>query len=682
MSLWLMVFLLAPMVSSRAVELTWEFSVQLRATVQSSPPQILLQWPQDVVGAPQNYVVYRKEKAASAWGSPVTLPGTVTQYLDTAVVAGAGYEYQVHKLAGSYEGYGYIYAASGLPLVEARGKIILLVDDSFSSALQSELSRLEQDLVGDGWTVLRHDVSRSASVENVKALIRNDYNGDPANVNTLFLFGHIPVPYSGDIAPDGHVEDRGAWPADVFYGELTSTWTDSQVNDTTAVDRRRWNVPGDGKYDQSVTPSNVELQVGRVDLANMPGRKVLGGPATFPAEVDLLRNYLNKDHNFRHKLYTAQPRGIVHNGAGDKEGAAPAASAWRNFAPFFGAGTTRLCANGEFLPILRTNDYLWSYATDGGDYNNLANLGGTGGFNGGTTTDLVEQDIKTVFVMMVGSHFGYWDLEDDMMRAVLATPHYGLSCAFAGSPHWFFHHMALGETLGYSARLAQNNLAAGLYRNQVNQGAGQVHVALMGDPALRMHPVAPPAGLTGYVDAGGAHLQWTPSSEPVLGYHVYRSGNPAGPFLRVNNELLAGNTFIDPSAAGGTYMVRSVKLETSASGSYYNPSQGVFLTLTGQLDSDGDGMTDAAETLAGTDPHDPASVLKVISTSVNSARLVTITWSSVSGKSYRVALKGRITDADYTFVSPLIVGDGSGSSSWSWQLPADQSGFLRIVLIP
>ena len=151
--------------------------------------------------------------------------------------------------------------------------------------------------------------------------------------------------------------------------------------------------------------------------------------------------------------------------------------------------------------------------------------------------------------------------------------------------------MALGETLGYSARLAQNNLAAGLYRNQVNQGAGQVHVALMGDPASRIHPVAPPAGLTGYVDATGAHLQWTPSSEPVLGYHVYRSGNPAGPFLRVNNELLAGNTFIDRSATGGTYMVRAVKLETSASGSYYNPSQGVFLTLTGQLDSDGDGMT-------------------------------------------------------------------------------------------
>ena len=82
-------------------------------------------------------------------------------------------------------------------------------------------------------------------------------------------------------------------------------------------------------------------------------------------------------------------------------------------------------------------------------------------------------------MMMVGSHFGYWDLEDDMMRAVLATPHYGLSCAFAAA-RIGFSSMALGETLGYSARLAQNNLAAGLYRNQVDQGAGQVHVTLWG----------------------------------------------------------------------------------------------------------------------------------------------------------------------------------------------------------
>ena len=45
-------------------------------------------------------------------------------------------------------------------------------------------------------------------------------------------FGHVPVPYSGDIVPDGHMPDHvGAWPCDGFYGDMDGTWTDNAVND-------------------------------------------------------------------------------------------------------------------------------------------------------------------------------------------------------------------------------------------------------------------------------------------------------------------------------------------------------------------------------------------------------------------------------------------------------------------
>jgi len=52
---------------------------------------------------------------------------------------------------------------------------------------------------------------------------------------------------------------------------------------------------------QSTFPAPLKLMVGRVDLANMPGRLTYGGPASFPSELELLRNYLNKDHKFRAK---------------------------------------------------------------------------------------------------------------------------------------------------------------------------------------------------------------------------------------------------------------------------------------------------------------------------------------------------------------------------------------------
>src|SRR5262249_57416229 len=126
-----------------------------------------------------------------------------------------------------------------------------------------ELARLQQDLVGDGWTVLRHDVprmvvdpantsssvwaARSNELASVKALIKADYTADTNNVTAVFFVGHVPVPYSGKVAPDGHSGHIGAWPADMFYGDMSGLWTDSIWNTTTASDTRNWNVPGDGK---------------------------------------------------------------------------------------------------------------------------------------------------------------------------------------------------------------------------------------------------------------------------------------------------------------------------------------------------------------------------------------------------------------------------------------------------
>jgi hypothetical protein len=574
-----LLLLVATVTTSRAVEKTIEYAVQASASVEESPAKITLHWPQDSCTEPQCYTIFRKTPGASSWGKPISLPGTASEYVDKNVASGTTYEYQIVKTTPNYTGYGYVCAGIKAPLNENRGRLLLVVDKTHAASLNEELERLRQDIVGDGWTVTRLDVAPTDSVVSVKALIKAQYAADPANVKAVFLFGHVPVPYSGDIVPDGHAPDhQGAWPCDGFYGDMDGVWTDRIVRDLKAADARNRNVPGDGKYDQSTFPAALKLMVGRVDLSKMPGRLTYGGPGTFPEELELLRNYLNKDHNFRHKQFDLPRRGVVGDYFGVRDGEAFAASGWRNLASFFDAAhVTTLSDEGTWISNLSSNSYLWAYGCGPGSFTSIGGLGKSDSFHDGVTTELYKNDPKAAFTMLFGSWLGDWDSEDNFQRAALALPSYGLTCVCSGRPHWFMHHMALGETIGYSTRLTQNNRPEGLYRNQQNNCAGQIHIALMGDPTLRMHTVGPAANLTCTNGNEGAMLNWDASSDSVLGYHIYRAKNPDGVFTRLTSTPIENTSYVDAAgSSGATYMVRAVKLETSASGTYYNASQGIF----------------------------------------------------------------------------------------------------------
>jgi hypothetical protein len=102
----------------------------------------------------------------------------------------------------------------------------------------------------------------------------------------------------------------------------------------------------------------------------------------------------------------------------------------------------------------------------------------------------------------------------------------------------------------------------------------------MGDPTLRLHPVAPPLALTVRTNvSGGVVLNWSPSPGPVAGYYVYRATTAAGPFTRLTTGPLSATSYTNSLVNSNIYMVRAVQLEFSASGSYSNASQGIFQSL-------------------------------------------------------------------------------------------------------
>ena len=227
------------------------------------------------------------------------------------------------------------------------------------------------------------------------------------------------------------------------------------------------------------------------------------------------------------------------------------------------------------MPVLSTQPFLWAYGCGGGWDNGAGGAGSTGEFAGSGG--------EAIFMMLFGSYFGDWNTSNNFLRAPLATS-YGLSNAWSGRPYWDFFPMGLGEPLGYCARLTQNNAGDFVY----NFAAGGVHIALMGDPTLVMHPYVPPTGLSLSMNAdhNTATLTWLPSSDKnILGYNIYRSNSRAGVYELLSSSPLTGTTFSDknPLIDTNAYMVRAVKLETTPSGSYYNLSSGTRSVISGLI---------------------------------------------------------------------------------------------------
>lgn len=543
------------------------YSLQLQATVSDTPATITIEWPKET--GVTNYTVYRKLKDDTSWGSilatvPYNAGATTYTYVDTDVSIGTGYEYQVIKnMPGTPStAWGYIYAGIKLPATDSRGKLILIIDSTYESSLTTELDQLKEDLAGDGWTVISHSVARNASVTSVKALIRTDYDADPTNVKSVLLFGHVPVPYSGQLNPDGHSNHIGAWPADVYYAEMSDAWTDVETWPNSGSPRQT-NVAGDGKFDQSNPPSPIELQIGRIDLANMTSFAPL-------TELDLLRQYLTKDHQYKHKIIAPSTRAMMVDGFGPYTGEAFSLGGWRNFASL--VGSANIATTTNYFNTLSSNSYLWTHANGAGTYVSISGFG--------TTSNYVTNSPKSVFNLLFGSYFGDWDVTNDILRAPLASSGWGLVSIWFARPQWHLYHMALGETIGYSTKLTQNN--TNLYQSLTltYNYTNQIHAALMGDPTLRNNVVSPVSNVTvSNPSSNTIDISWTASADSGLsGYYVYRSTSQYGNYTRITTDPVVGTTYTDAAPyAGGTYyyMVRAVKLETTPSGSYYNQSQGI-----------------------------------------------------------------------------------------------------------
>ncbi len=587
---------------------TREKSLEVVATTQASPAQITLQWPawtNTGLGAVTELTVYRRPLGSTAnWNANTVsvTPLTATSYVDNNVVVGTPYEYLISRTIGANPStQAYVSAGINLPLVESRGRIVMVVENNLSLdyTLKTALDQYQQDLVADGWTVSRIEVprmavepdddsansgaNRLAELVNVKNQIKAIYDADPANTKAVVLIGHVPVPYSGNSNPDEHPDHLGAWPTDAYYGDMTTAWTDT-INHTTSVNGRQKNIIGDGKFDYTVGSSPAgfvsTLAVGRIDMKDL----LVFANTT---ENQLLTRYLQRLHSFKTRsgaFATIQRRALVDENTLQNNffsGGAYARSTYQNSAALFGAGSTYEL---DWFTTLNTNPYLLASGSGSGTDTSSQGVG--------TTTDFATTTSKAVVNGLMGSYFGDWDKANNFLRASLAgtADSHGLVSMWSLTA-WLMHDLAIGRTIGDSYIKTANNIGNGAvttntYRAYVSDPyfnfANSVQINLMGDPALRLfvpQPVQALSAATSSTD-NNVTLTWTlPATETAIaGCRVYRSTSASGPFVQVGTQTgPAATSFADtvPSAGAYHYQVRLIKNETTGTATFANASLGV-----------------------------------------------------------------------------------------------------------
>jgi len=586
--------------TSVLAQVSRDLAVMASAKISESPaPSITIHWNRDDYA--KSYVIFRKFKTDQSFSlSPIaSLDSTAQFFKDEDVTVGTGYEYRIVKhciqqvgidsatkrpLYKTYDATGFLYSGIKVPSVD-RGRVLLLVDTTMMTSIASGLATLRTDLEAEGWTVTtryapRAETFDTAAVRKVRAIIREEYRKPALDLNTLFIIGHVAVAYSGLIAPDGHPDHLGAWPADVIYGDPDGTFSDVSVNKT-GVRAAQVNIPGDGKFDESGIGFAPKLAVGRVDFFDMPEFK--------NSEVELMNQYLKKDHDYRTNTWNVRVGGFVDDNFGASGyPEAFASSGWRTMSVF---GSDTSVKAGDFFGSLGgPQTYLWSYGCGGGTD---VSAGGVG-----TTTDFATKPVNAVFTMLFGSYFGDWNTKNNFLRAPLASSPRALTCAWSGRPHWFTHHMALGESIGYSTIISQSNSTVvnnqvGTYYPHVyytSQGASMqtsgdklMHIALMGDPTLRaeMSVIPMPAQASASTQyPNKVKISWLAPAGGSEGYIVYRIRRNTTRLL--TKQPITALQYIDSLSNEGdlTYLIRCCKLRTSASGSYYDAGKAAVVSVT------------------------------------------------------------------------------------------------------
>ena len=167
----------------------------------------------------------------------------------------------------------------------------------------------------------------------------------------------------------------------------------------------------------------------------------------------------------------------------------------------------------------------------------------------------------------------------------------------------------------------------------------------------------------------------------------------SGGTLYVTNETHTANLDVRNGTftlGAGAILVVDNLILTNACGHFIKQPGGILITnnapqLSPNYDADGDGQSNAAEALAGTDPLNPSSAFQMTSVMKTNGNSIRVDWTTVGGRSYVVQANDKLgTGTFHDLSQPIFVsGTVEGVTNYVHTNGATNSpGFYRVRLGP
>ncbi|VVB64141.1 Peptidase family C25 [uncultured archaeon] len=240
--------------------------------------------------------------------------------------------------------------------------IILVRSEALKNSLSTELNRYVADVERQGYDaqVWWYLDGSSPSPANLKSFLQSR-----TGLYGVLLVGDLPTAWFEKFT---FGESWEQWPIDLYYMDLDGTWTDAD---------------SDGLFDSHTGDRAPEIVVARLkaDNLNLQGA----------TEINLLKNYFNKDHLYRAGLLPQPKRGLSYI----DDDWVPSATEWNNAHGRVYDTTTLVTDKATTAPTDYKNKLALGY-----DSVLIACHGWSGGqqfkVNDAWDGSLISQDIKTL----------------------------------------------------------------------------------------------------------------------------------------------------------------------------------------------------------------------------------------------------------------------------------------------